>query len=128
MPGSRSSSALTMLLLPPPDGAATTNRQPDAPGLRVVMVMFWRSFSASLQRVGLPRSARRRALRALARFPRPPCSLEVLHLLAPLLDQHLWLEGGLRKPPLGGLRSPRGWLPVGLPRKKIEAAPGRAPP
>src|SRR5689334_3779746 len=114
MPGSRSSSALTMLLLPPPDGAATTNRQPDAPGLRVVMVMFWRSFSASLQRVGLPRSARRRALRALARFARPPCSLEVLHLLAHLLDQHLELERDLRKLRVDGLRSQRVRLAVEL--------------
>ena len=43
MPGSRSSSALTRLVLPPPEGAATTNRQPEAPGLRVVMVIALRS-------------------------------------------------------------------------------------
>src|SRR5689334_7839009 len=39
MPGSRSSSALTMLLFPPPEGAATTNRQPEAGGHWVAMVI-----------------------------------------------------------------------------------------
>src|SRR6185312_13753265 len=113
MPGSRSSSALTMLLLPPPDGAATTKRQPAAPGLCVVMVMgpptlaawplrgprrgrnsqlgaalrcSWAPPCLRLRRCAAPAGG---AIRSLGRpcAAHVYCLFQILDLLAHLLDQ-----------------------------------------
>src|SRR6185437_7312245 len=94
MPGSRSSSALTMLLLPPPEGAATTKRQPEAPGLWVVIVIGGPyTLAASLP----PEGAQFAAWGGPALLMALPPSFQILHLLAHLLDQHLELQRHLRQ-------------------------------
>src|SRR5689334_12879175 len=116
MPGSRSSSALTMLLLPPPDGAATTKRQPAAPGLWVVMVIGPPTLAASPLRC--PRRGRNSQLGAALRCS---CLFQVLHLLPHLLDQYLELERHLRQLRIDGLRAERIRFPVQLLREEIQA-------
>src|SRR5256885_15201209 len=96
MPGSRSMRPLTMLLLPPPEGAATTNRQPDAGGPWVVMVIDAR------------------------------CSFDVLHLLAHLLDEDLELQGDLRHLGVDRLGAQGVGLAVQLLGQEIQALAGAA--
>src|SRR6187549_168519 len=114
-----------MLLLPPPEGAATTNRQPEAPGLRVVIVILGLLARAALEVTSARRPhslGPRWPLRGSARLtPRSRPSFEILHLLAHLLDQHLELERNLRQLGVDRLRAERVRFAMQLLREEVEA-------
>src|SRR5512138_442880 len=101
MPGSRSSNAATRLVLPPPDGAASTKRQPEAGG--------------ALVGTGVGTALGGGAVLVAV------MSLDVLNLLAHLLDQHLELERRLRELGVDRLRAERVRFAVELLHEEVEA-------
>src|SRR5690606_6836213 len=117
---SRARQALTMLDLPAPDGAATMNRVPRMAAWLVVV--DGGRVTAGRRPAGIgPPSYLLAALRGRASFR----SLDVLHLLADLVDQHLQFHRRAAGAAVDRLRAEGVGLAVELLQQEIQAPADR---